>query len=113
MGTGLLAMGVLHFVRPAGFDSIIPDEIPLPKRILTLASGVAELAVGTGLMVPKTRRAASLAAIALFIAVFPANINTVRVVKDKQLAIKMIAVARLPFQIPLITTAWRTFKRSA
>lgn len=113
MGAGLIAMGLLHFVAPKGFDSIIPDEIPVSKRALTYASGVAELTVGAGLLVPRTRRAAALAAIALFVAVFPANVNTVRVFKDKPVGYQLAALARLPLQIPMITSAWRVFRRSA
>lgn len=113
MGTALLGMGIMHFAAPGRFDSIIPDEIPLSKRGLTYASGVAELAIGAGLLVPRTRRPAALAAIGLFVAVFPANVNTLRVVKDKPLATRLVALARLPFQVPLITTAWRIWDRAA
>lgn len=113
MGAGLIAMGILHFAAPKGFDSIIPDEIPLPKRFLTYASGVAELAIGAGLLAPPTRRASALAAVALFVAVFPANVNTLRVVKDRPIGYKLVAIARLPLQIPMVTTAWRVFERSA
>jgi uncharacterized membrane protein len=112
MGAGLIAMGVLHFAAPKGFDSIIPAEIPVPRRTLTYASGVAELAIGAALLAPRTRRAAGLAAAALFVAVFPANINTVRVVKDKPLRYRLAAIARLPFQVPLVTTAWQVFTRA-
>jgi uncharacterized membrane protein len=113
MGAGLMSMGILHFVTPKGFDAIIPDEIPIPRRTLTYASGVAELVVGAGLLVPQTRRVAALAAIALFVAVFPANVNTVRVVKDRPLGYRLTAFARLPLQIPMITSAWTIFRRSA
>ncbi len=47
--------GVTHFLRPRGYDRIVPAG--LPPRITTLASGVAELAVAAGLAVPATRRA--------------------------------------------------------
>ena len=113
MGVGLIAMGLLHFVVPKDFDSIIPEEIPLPKRTLTYASGVAELAIGAGLLVPQTRRAAALAAMALFVAVFPANVNTVRVVKDRPIGYRLAAIARLPLQVPMITAAWKIAQRSA
>lgn len=103
-------MGVLHFVAPKGFDSIIPEELPVSKRGLTYASGVAELAIGAGLLSPRTRRASALAAIGLFVAVFPANVNTVRVFKDKPLPYRLGALVRLPFQLPLITTAWKIHK---
>lgn len=113
MGAGLIAMGILHFVAPKGFDSIIPAEIPVSRRTLTYASGVAELTVGAGLLAPRTRRAAALAAMALFVAVFPANVNTVRVLKDKPVGYRLAALARLPLQVPMITSAWKVFRRSA
>lgn len=113
MGAGLVAMGVLHFAAPKGFDSIIPDELPISKRALTYASGVAELAIGAGLLTPRTRRLSALAAAALFVAVFPANVNTVRVFRNRPVGYRLAAIARLPLQLPLITTAWRVFQRSA
>jgi len=113
MGAGLIASGILHFVTPKGFDSIIPDEIPVSKRALTYASGVAELAIGAGLLLPPSRRASALAAALLFVAVFPANVNTVRVFKDRPIGYRIAAIARLPLQVPMITTAVRVFRRSA
>jgi len=113
MGAGLIAMGIWHFVAPSGFDAIIPDEIPVAKRTLTYASGVAEVAIGAGLLVPRTRRVSALAAAALFVAVFPANVNTVRVFRHRPPAHRIVAVARLPLQIPMIISAWRVFQRSA
>ena len=113
MGAGLIATGILHFVTPKGFDSIIPDEIPVSKRALTYASGVAELAIGAGLLLPPSRRASALAAALLFVAVFPANVNTVRVFKDRPIGYRIAAIARLPLQVPMITTAVRVFRRSA
>ena len=113
MGAGLIATGILHFVTPKGFDSIIPDEIPVSKRALTYASGVAELAIGAGLLLPPSRRVSALAAALLFVAVFPANVNTVRVFKDRPIGYRIAAIARLPLQVPMITTAVRVFRRSA
>ncbi len=113
MGACLIATGILHFATPKGFDSIIPEEIPISKRALTYASGVAELAIGAGLLMPRTRRISALAAAALFVAVFPANVNTIRVFKDRPIGYRLAAIARLPLQVPLITSAVRVFQRSA
>ena len=113
MGGLLIVTGILHFVMPRGFDSIIPKEIGIPARTLTYASGAAELAIGAGLLAPRTRKVSALAAAALFVAVFPANVNTVRVLRDRPIGYRLAAIARLPLQVPLITTAWRVFKRSA
>jgi uncharacterized membrane protein len=73
MAAGLLGIGILHFVAPKPFDSIIPDELPGSPRFYTYASGAAELSVAGLLAAPKTRRLGALAAVAPFVAVFPGN----------------------------------------
>ena len=110
MGAGLLGMGVLHFVAPKPFDTIIPEELPGSARFYTYASGVAELGVGALLLAPKTRRLGALAAIALYIGVFPGNVNMVRLWKDKPLPMRIGAIARLPLQIPMITEALKIYR---
>ena len=107
----LLGIGTVHFVAPKPFDDIVPAELPGSPRFYTYASGVAELATGTLLLFPRTRRLAGLAAAALFVSVFPANINMVRLWWDKPWPMRVIAIARLPLQIPMITQAikvWRS-----
>lgn len=111
MGAGLIGMGLLHFAAPKGFDAIIPPELPVPPRTLTYASGVAELVIGAGLLHARTQRLSALAAAGLFVAVFPANLHTVRVVADKPLPTRLVALARLPLQVPMIVGAWRIFRR--
>jgi len=105
MGAMLIAMGVTHFAAPKPFDTIVPEELPGEARFYTYASGVAEVGVGTLLLVPRTRRFGALAAIALFLGVFPANINMVRLWWNKPLPMRVAAIARLPLQIPMITRA--------
>jgi len=63
------------------------------------------LRFGALLLAPKTRRLGATLAALLFIAVFPANINMVRLWWDKPLPLKLGAIARLPLQIPMITEA--------
>ncbi len=111
----LLGVGTLHFVTPKPFDTIVPAELPGSTRFYTYASGVAELGTGAALLAPKTRRLGALAAAALFIAVFPANVNMVRLwFKDpaKSLPMRMVAVARLPLQIPMIAGALKIYRNS-
>jgi len=112
MGAGLLGMGTLHFVAPKPFDTIIPAELPGGPRLYTYASGVAELSVGALLLSPRTRRLGALAAVALFISVFPANVNMVRLWKDKPLFMRLGAIARLPLQIPMIAEALKIYRTS-
>ncbi|WP_176560954.1 DoxX family protein [Mycobacterium neglectum] len=113
MGAGLLGMGVLHFVAPKPFDTIIPEELPGSARFYTYASGVAEMGVGGLLLAPKTRRLGALAAIALFVGVFPGNVNMVRLWKDKPLPMRIGAIARLPLQIPMITEAFKIYRSTS
>ncbi|MFD6897335.1 hypothetical protein ACFWB0_22685 [Rhodococcus sp. NPDC060086] len=104
----LAGAGAMHFVRPAPFDSIVPKQLPGEARTYTYASGVAELAVATTLALPRTRRLGGTLAAALFIAVFPANVQmAVSWLRSDKVssAAKAAAAARLPLQIPLVTEA--------
>jgi uncharacterized membrane protein len=108
----LFGVGTLHFVAPKQFDGIIPAELPGSPRFYTHASGVAELSIGAALLVPRVRRLAALAAAALFVAVFPGNLNMVRLWWDKGRPMRIIALARLPLQIPMVTTALKIARNS-
>jgi uncharacterized membrane protein len=66
--------GVMHFVIPDTYESIVPRSLPR-RRELVYASGVAEIAGGVGVMNPRTRRLASWWSVATLVAVFPANVN--------------------------------------
>jgi uncharacterized membrane protein len=110
MGAMLVGMGVLHFAAPKPFDSIVPAELPGDARFYTLASGVAEMVTGGMLLVPRTRKLGALAAVALFVAVFPANVNMVLLWKDKPLPMRIGAMARLPLQIPMIIQALKIYR---
>lgn len=70
----VIGAGVMHFVKPQFFIDIVPDYLPAPE-LLVIVSGVFEILGGIGLLVPTTRRLAAWGLIALFIAVFPANIH--------------------------------------
>ncbi|OBC12504.1 hypothetical protein A5788_07815 [Gordonia sp. 852002-50816_SCH5313054-c] len=116
LGGMLLGMGALHFAAPKPFDEIVPPEIAgalgTDARTLTYASGVAEVGIGAGLLVPQTRRLAAGSAAALFVAVYPANINMVRMWWHRPPVYKAIAIGRLPLQIPLIAAAVKVFRHS-
>ncbi|PTR31707.1 putative membrane protein [Rhodococcus sp. OK519] len=104
----LFGAGALHFVRPQPFDAIVPRALPGSARAYTYASGVAEIATATALAVPRTRRLGGGLAAALFIAVFPANVQmAVSWLRSNRTSTpaKAVAVARLPLQIPLVTEA--------
>ncbi len=111
----LIGIGVLHFAAPKPFDSIVPAELPGEPRFYTHASGVGEILTGALLLTPRTRKLGALAAVALYISVFPANVNMVRLwFKDpaKSLPMRIAAIARLPMQIPMITQALKIYRSS-
>lgn len=108
----LLGTGVTHFVAPKPFDNIIPAELPGSPRFYTYASGAAEVGTGVLLLVPHTRKLAGLLAAALFLAVFPGNVNMVRLWWDKPWPMRIVAIARLPLQIPMVTQALKVWRQS-
>lgn len=112
MAAMLLGVGSLHFLTPKPFDEIVPAELPGSARFYTYASGVAELATGALLLAPRTRRLGALAAVALFVAVFPANVNMVRLWKNKPVVMRAGALARLPLQIPMVLEALKIYRNS-
>jgi uncharacterized membrane protein len=69
----MLMMGVLHFTADSIFVQIVPPFLPAPYALVWI-SGVFEAALGLGLLFPRTRKLASYGLVALFVAVFPANI---------------------------------------
>lgn len=71
-------------------------------------SGIAEIAGGIGLLIPRLRRAAGWGLIALLIAVFPAHIQTA--LHPEQYAHfgvpGWVFWARMPFQLVFIGWVW-------
>ncbi|GAA3221890.1 DoxX family protein [Pseudonocardia petroleophila] len=101
----LAAAGVTHFVAPDFFDSMVPEQLPGTARFWTYASGAAELGVAAAVAVPRTRRLGGLAAAALFVAVFPANVKMAIDWSDRSLGEQAVAYGRLPLQILLVLWA--------
>ena len=73
-GVAFLRIGLLHFTQPEPFDAIIPPYLPFP-RFWTLASGILEILLGLGLMLPKMRQRAALCMALLLVLMYPANLN--------------------------------------
>lgn len=99
-----IAAGIGHFVIPSFYLAMMPPWLPAHQFLVQL-SGVAEIAGGAGLLVPRLRRAAGIGLILLLIAVFPANIQMLlnaRAAGTPQLALWI----RLPFQILFIWWVW-------
>jgi uncharacterized membrane protein len=103
----MVVAGVLHFVVPKGYLRMMPRALPNPLA-LVYVSGVAEIAGGLGLLVAPVARAAAWGLIALFVAVFPANVNMAvnRIGLTKKPPNVALLWARLPLQLVLIYWAW-------
>ncbi len=101
-GVLFIAAGATHFVRPAMYVAIMPPGIGHERGLVAL-SGVAEIAGGLGLLIPRTRRAAGYGLIALLLAVWPANIwMAVDAERFAALAPAWALWGRVPLQILLI-----------
>lgn len=105
----LLAAGTTHLVAPRIYEGLIPRRLG-NRRAWVLGSGVAELACGVAVAVPATRRLGALASAALFVAVFPGNVEMARKTRPGRghSALRTAVVwARLPLQVPLVGWALR------
>lgn len=107
LATAMLGIGVLHFVRPDPFVAIVPAYLPWPLA-LVMVSGAFEILGGIGLVIDKTRSAAGWGLIALYVAVFPANVwMATEGIRPEGLELDDFWVwARLPMQVVLIAWAW-------
>jgi uncharacterized membrane protein len=106
-GPFFIGTGTLHFVIPKFYRAIIPEQLAAWRTELVVASGVAEILGGLGVLFPKTRRAASWWSIATLVVVFPANVymalNPGRYAKTFPGGVLGLWL-RLPLQLPVI--AW-------
>ena len=107
VAVAMTSVGVLHFTQAETFAQIVPPFFPAPVWLVWI-SGVFEILGGLGVLVPRTRSAAGIGLVLLYVAVFPANIY---------MAVEPIAVngvvpdrwlvwARLPFQPLFMWIAW-------
>jgi uncharacterized membrane protein len=108
----LAVTGGTHLAAPHLYDPVVPRMLPGRPRTWTYLSGIAELAVAAAVAHPRTRRAGGLAAAALFVAVFPANVKMAVDWRRRPPAYRAAAYARLPMQAPLIWWALRVAGRA-
>jgi uncharacterized membrane protein len=80
-GVGLLVLalffvvaGANHFLNPGPYLTMMPPYLPWHEGLI-IVSGVAEIAGGLGILIPKMRWLAGLGLIVLLVAVFPANVQ--------------------------------------
>ena len=107
LALAIITVGITHFTHADQFVRIVPPQLPNPLALVYI-SGVFEILGGIGLLVPIVSVAAAWGLIALFIAVFPANINQAvnSIPIDGIPHNPMLYWFRLPFQAVLIAWAW-------
>ena len=112
MGPMYVLAGVMHFVAPAAFERVVPPQFPRPRELVYL-SGIAEIALGAGVLHPETREVSAWGLVALLVAVFPANVHIARedmpaelAPEDLEAAARAAGWLRLPFQAVLVAWAW-------
>jgi uncharacterized membrane protein len=112
----MVGAGLNHFLSPEPYLGMMPAEIPERFHVLLVdISGIAEMAGGLGLILPATRRLAAWGLIALYVAIFPANLNMA--INHLPLGTKPIDAwllwARLPLQLVLIVWSFWYTRRDA
>lgn len=107
-GALFILAGILHFVVPAYYRAIVPPYLPAPAALVAV-SGLAEIAGGTGILMPRWRQAAGLGLVVLLLAVLPANVEMLRQGRAQGIssALEALLWLRLPFQGVLIWWVWR------
>ena len=118
MAIMLLITGTGHFIVPGPVDQLVPEFLPADPRLWTYLSGAAEIVIALMLLAPIGKKIAgksirlwgAYGAFALFLAVFPANINMAIQWSSRDMPEPLLAYARLPLQFGLFYWAWALAK---
>jgi uncharacterized membrane protein len=106
LAVSLVIVGLTHFLRADQYARIVPP--PFPPFTSVYLSGFFEILGGIGLLIPLVSVAAAWGLIALFIAVFPANIYmALHNIKVEGIPHNQtLYFIRWPFQLVLIAWAY-------
>lgn len=104
LAIAMVFAGVMHFAKPRFYLRIMPPYVPF-HRACVIVSGIAEVVLGVAILVDVTRPWSAYALIALFIAVFPANVHMALQAREMKVP-TWIGWGRLPFQAVFIAWAY-------
>jgi uncharacterized membrane protein len=109
LGLIFIGAGLNHFVIPRVYRQIVPPSVGrwMGTDTAVAVSGVAEIAGGIGVLVPRTRRLAGWGLLALLAAVFPANLYMARNPGKFARIPSWALYARLPLQPLMMWSVWR------
>ena len=107
LSVALIVVGITHFVKPEEYAKIVPPQFG-DKFAMVYISGFFEILGAVGLLIPFVSVAAAWGLIALFIAVFPANIyQAIHSIPIENIPHHpLLYWFRLPFQAVFIAWAW-------
>jgi uncharacterized membrane protein len=107
LALAFLFFGIGHFVIPGALVVLLPPWVPA-REALVYATGIVEIAIGVGLLLPRWRRAAGWAALAALILFFPANVwGALNAVDSGGHALGPVyLLIRGPLQLLLIGWTW-------
>ncbi len=109
-GVFFIGAGANHFINPDFYMRMMPAYLPWHSGLVML-SGVAEIALGALLLIPRFQVMAAWGLIALLIAVFPANVNMTMHPELYPTIAQTALWIRLPIQGLLIAWAYWYTKR--
>ena len=103
--------GVLHFVFPAMYLTVMPPQLPFPLT-LVYVSGALGIACGLGILHPRTRRIAGIGLMLLLLAMWPANFQMLFNTRAAGAPAwqELLLWLRLPLQIVLMLWVWKATK---
>ena len=107
LGALFIAAGLNHFAMPRAYRAVVPPRLGHDAGRVVTVSGLAEIAGGIAVLLPRTRRLGGLGLIALLAAVFPANIYMARTPERFPRIPRWALLARLPLQPLMMLWAWR------
>lgn len=109
LSVALIIVGITHFTVCEQYAKIVPPVFPNAVAMVYI-SGFFEVLGGIGLLIPAVSRAAAWGIVALFIAVFPANLyqglHHIHIDGIPYSESPWFQLFRLPLQPVLIAWAW-------
>ncbi len=101
MAAMYVVAGFFHFYKPKAYLNIMPPYLPKPKA-LVFWSGVAEIILGIGLLIPQLKNICIYLIVCMLIIFIPVHIFMLQSPKASKGVPKWFLWIRLPIQLLLI-----------
>lgn len=110
LGILMVLGGVSHFLNPLMYAGFFPEF--LLNDALNIVTGVVEIGLGLGAMIPRFRHLATLGILLLMVLFLPLHVIDV-FRSDPAVGSHQTALFRLPVQFVLIFWAWFCYRNSS